>query len=204
MAKKTVSLAQSAKNGNSVPALATEQEWKDRAKAREFGKAVREGEKRYTELCNALREAPAELLRDSKAVAREVYAPAVCGALGVRKAPEGLVFRNLEKGSTERKAYDLARKAVSDIRKERGISTGKAPKAGADKGAGAGKKTGKGKAQDGAPKNGTAVTITEEGALRALAGAILSRPADDEARAAYAALETVAAFLDHELPSDAD
>ena len=204
MAKKTVSLAQSVKNGGSVPETATEQEWKDRAKAREFGKAVREGEKKYTQLCDALRAAPVELLKDSKTVAREVYMPAVLGALGLRKAPEGLVLRNLEKGTLEKRAYDLARRAVSDVRKERGISTGKAPKQGANKGAGAGKKTGKGKASDGQSKNGTTVTVTEEGALRALAGAILSRPADDNARAAYKALEEVAAFLDQELPKDAD
>ena len=199
--KAKQSLAQSAKNGNSVPELATAKEWKDRARAREFGKAVRDGEKKYSALCDALRKAPAELLRDSKAVAREVYTPAVIGALGVRKLPEGTVLRNLEKGSTERRAYDLARRAVSDVRKERGISTGKAPSAPK---AGAGKKTGKGKAADGQPKNGTAVTITTEGALRTLAGEILNRPADDKGAAAYAALETVAAFLEAELPKDAD
>ena len=202
MAKKTVSLAQSAKNGNSVPETATAKEWADRAKAREFGRAIRHGEKKYTELCDALRAAPVELLKDSKAVAREVYMPSVLGALGLRKAPEGLVLRDLPKGSTERRAYDLARRAVSDVRKERGLSTGKAPKQGAGKGAG--KATKKGKAADGQPKNGTAVTITTEGALRALAGEILSRPADDNARAAYAALEQVAAYLGAQLPADAD
>ena len=170
--------------------------------ARAFGRALATGEKRYSELCDALRAVEVEVLRDSKAIAKEVYMPSVLGALGLRKAPEGLVLRNLEKGTLEKRAYDLARKAVSDVRKERGISTGKAPKQGANKGAG--KVAGKGKAQDGKAKNGTAVKVTEEGALRALAGAILAQPADDNARAAYAALEQVAAFLEAELPKDAD